>query len=209
MKWQTTIAAVLALMIFVVLLPADLHGQVLKDQWNQSAKLIEEGKYQEALTVLKSMLANEELPDQIRPGVFFRMAYSYSALGDEKTAIVTWKKLLELAPDNGVAWANLGWSQYLTGEVKEAIASTQKAVELDETLFFAMANLGLYHLDLGQNTEAMAAYDKAVKAVKPGDEVDGVLEDLDKLEAKKPELKTIAADLRERFKKAAAATTPE
>jgi tetratricopeptide (TPR) repeat protein len=179
------------------------HAQELKDQWSESAKLIEQEKYGEAITVLQSMLANEALPDQIRPGVFFRMAYSYSSLGNEKKAVEMWKKVLELLPEESAAWANLGWSQYLLGDVQEAIVTTEKALALDESLMFAWANLGLYHLDLGNKDAAMKAYDTAIQKVTSNDDISGAVDDLDKLGAKKPELKSDIDALRQRFAEAA------
>jgi tetratricopeptide (TPR) repeat protein len=192
-----------ALLLGLTAMVTVTHAQELKEQWNESAKLIEQEKFSEAVTLLQSMLANEALPDQIRPGVLFRLAYSYSSLGNDKKAVETWKRVLELLPEEGSVWANLGWSQYLLGDAKEAIASTEKALVLNESMMFAWANLGLYHLDLGNRDAAMKAYDTAIQKVTSEDDISGAVDDLDKLEAKKPELKSDIDALRQRFAEAA------
>lgn len=194
---------VTALLLFVAGVVTITHAQELKEQWNESAKLIEQEKFAEAVTVLQNMLANEALPEQIRPGVLFRLAYSYSSLGNDKKAVETWKKVLELLPEEGSVWANMGWSQYLLGDVKEAIASTEKGLALDESMMFAWANLGLYQLDLGNKDAAMKAYDTAIQKMTSEDDISGAVDDLDKLGAKKPELKSDIDALRQRFAEAA------
>ncbi|MCZ7556239.1 MAG: tetratricopeptide repeat protein [Bacteroidia bacterium] len=194
---------VTALLLFVSGVVTITHAQELKEQWNESAKLIEQEKFSEAVTLLQNMLANDALPEQIRPGVLFRLAYSYSGLGNEKKAAETWKMVLELLPEEGSVWANLGWSQYLLGDIKEAIVSTEKGLAFDESMMYAWANLGLYHLDLGNKDAAMKAYNTAMEKVTGEDDIKGAVDDLEKLASKKPELKNEIDALRQRFAEAA------
>lgn len=204
MNLRNVVSAIGMVTLVFVSMSVALQAQTLKDQWDKSSTLLEQGKFKEALAILSSMQQDTALSSQMRPGVLFRIAYSHSGLGDDAMAVVKWKEFLELLPENGVGWANMGWSQYLTGDIQGAIKSTTKSLEYDKTLSFAKANLGLYYLDLGKKTEAMAVYDEAITMVKPGDSIDGPLEDLKNLEKKKPELKDVIAGLRQRFNKAAA-----
>jgi tetratricopeptide (TPR) repeat protein len=181
----------------------EAQSQTLKEQWDAAGALMEERKFDEALVILHSMLESEELTQQNRSAILFRAAIAYSENHDDKAAVGIWDQFLELQPEDGVGWANRGWSLYLTGDVEEAIASTIKGLECNPKMFYALANLGLYYLDLGRQDEAIATYDRAIEECEAGESVEGAIKDLDDLGKKRPALKAVITDVRERIIRAA------
>ena len=179
-----------------------LTAQTLKEKWDKTTSLMQQGKMAEALDVLNHMLADTALAMGNRAAVLFRMGFIQTDLKEYEASIATYKQLLKLSPRNPSAWGNLGWNEYLIGKVQDAINSTEKAVEIDSTLAFAHANLGLYALALGKQDDAMPHYSKACRHLKDADSMNGILADLDDIEKSKPEYEEIVQKLRQMVQEA-------
>jgi len=86
------------------------------------------------------------------------------ALGREKKyreSVVELKKAIELIPDNGPLWYNLGMSLYNGGETAEARTAWQKTVSLRPDYADAWYMLGMLAAKEGRTADAITAYAKS------------------------------------------------
>jgi tetratricopeptide (TPR) repeat protein len=86
------------------------------------------------------------------------------ALGREKKyreSVVELKMAIELIPDNGPLWYNLGMSLYNADETAEARAAWQKTVSLRPDYADAWYMLGMLAAREGRAADAIAAYAKS------------------------------------------------
>ncbi|EKD83706.1 MAG: hypothetical protein ACD_39C00507G0002 [uncultured bacterium] len=93
------------------------------------------------------------------------------ALGREKKyheSVTELRKAIELIPDNGPLWYNLGMSLYNAGETAEARRAWQKTVSLRPDYADAWYMLGLLDEKSGRAADAIAAYARSSE-LKPGD----------------------------------------
>ena len=93
------------------------------------------------------------------------------ALGREKKyaeSAAELRKAIELIPDNGPLWYNLGMSLYNGGETAVARRAWQKTVELRPDYADAWYMLGMLDAKEGRSAEAIAAYAKSSE-LKPQD----------------------------------------
>jgi len=93
------------------------------------------------------------------------------ALGREKKyadSAAELRKAIELIPDNGPLWYNLGMSLYNGGETDAARRAWQKTVELRPDYADAWYMLGMLDAKEGRSAEAIAAYAKSSE-LKPQD----------------------------------------
>jgi len=93
------------------------------------------------------------------------------ALGREKKYVESaeeLRKAIELIPDNGPLWYNLGMSLYNGGESAAARRAWQKTVELRPDYADAWYMLGLLDAKEGKSADAIAAYAKSSE-LKPQD----------------------------------------
>ncbi|MDY6939169.1 MAG: tetratricopeptide repeat protein [Cyanobacteriota bacterium] len=87
--------------------------------------------------------------------------------GDLEGALESFERVVELKPDDHIAWYNRGIALRDLGRFEEAVASYDRAVELhdDHTAWY---NRGIALRDLGRFEEAVASFDRAVE-IKPDD----------------------------------------
>ena len=90
------------------------------------------------------------------------MGIIFNALGDQPRARQFYLKVIDLDPDNGDAYFNLGYLSESQGELSEAVNYYEKAVEVAPKNAEAYYNLGNVYASLGQNGEAIASYLKTV-----------------------------------------------
>ena len=72
-------------------------------------------------------------------------------------------EVLELEPDNGPAWANLGSARTMLGDAEGAEAALDRALELDPDSELLHFNLGELAFARGDLQRALTAYDRAVE----------------------------------------------
>jgi tetratricopeptide (TPR) repeat protein len=70
---------------------------------------------------------------------------------------------LDLTPDDGANWFNLGYVREHMGKPQAAIAAFSTAVRLVPTQDMAWYGMGLAHARLGQHAEAVTALEKVVE----------------------------------------------
>ncbi|USR91129.1 tetratricopeptide repeat protein [Phormidium yuhuli AB48] len=75
----------------------------------------------------------------------------------------TWRRVLEIDPNNVAAYYNLGNALSDQGKLDEAIAAYNRAIQLNPEYANAYNNLGLALYDQGKLDEAIAAYNRAIQ----------------------------------------------
>ncbi|MBK4729794.1 tetratricopeptide repeat protein, partial [Oxynema sp. CENA135] len=70
----------------------------------------------------------------------------------------TWRRVLEIDPNNAYAYIGLGNALYLQRKLEEAISAYRRAIELNPQFAAAYNNLGIALYDQGKLEEAISAY---------------------------------------------------
>lgn len=91
---------------------------------------------------------------------------SYFQAGDDSLAILSWKKALEIIPEDAEVHNFLGIALHRNGEIESALAEFEKAVELKPDYFEAENNRGYMLFLLNRYNNALAAFDRSL-AVNP------------------------------------------
>ncbi|HWP92041.1 MAG TPA: tetratricopeptide repeat protein [Thermodesulfobacteriota bacterium] len=87
-------------------------------------------KYDEAITYLEK---TKELDPNIR-GIYLDLGTAYLKGDDLKMAESEFKEAVRQEPENGLAYYNLGYTQFQLGNFEEAITALDKAANLDPEL---------------------------------------------------------------------------
>ena len=132
---------------------------------NLGARLLEEGKTQEAIVYLEQA---HELDGESVP-VLINLGAAYVVAGHHKKACPLLEAARDHEPHNATIWLNLG-AAYLGNPLlaspeqqMQAIAAFERAIELNPALPNAHYNLGLIFLDRGDTDLAAAALRRAVQ----------------------------------------------
>lgn len=83
--------------------------------------------------------------------------------GDYQLAVRLLNMVVELAPDHGHAWNNLGWALLNLERFEEAKKALRKQIALEPEHEYAYGNLGLVLEQQGDTAKAMSAYRKALE----------------------------------------------
>ncbi|HZJ08418.1 MAG TPA: tetratricopeptide repeat protein, partial [Trueperaceae bacterium] len=117
------------------------------------------------------------------------LSYLYFDREDARSAAEVLAVAIELAPESGLYWTNLGWAYYLLGSLELSEEASNTALSLDGSQEVAAYNLGLVMVVTGRLEEAMAAYQRALRL---DPEVnDEAVEDLENARARFPGEPTI------------------
>jgi protein O-GlcNAc transferase len=121
--------------------------------------LFEEGKLEEAETILKEML-QKKAEDT---AALHYMGMIHYQKGEFNPAIEYIQKSLQINPENPEAHYDLGNAFLDIGKLDEAIGSYQEALKYNENYADAYSNLGLAYHEKGQPDEAVSFYRKALE----------------------------------------------
>jgi tetratricopeptide (TPR) repeat protein len=88
-----------------------------------------------------------------------------------RTETALWRSAAERAPENSVAWVNLGVSWYEDGKVMKARRAFERALMIDPERAEALTNLGRIYLDLGYREEAIGLLQLALQKAPAAAEV--------------------------------------
>ena len=126
------------------------------------ARLIREN-YEEALPIYQALvdsLTEDELRANVQP-LYFR-GIVYERLDDFPNAVVDFRRVLELDPDNADALNYLGYTWVDRGEnLEEAFDMVERAVELEPDSGAIIDSLGWAHYKLGRYSEARTHLERA------------------------------------------------
>ena len=132
---------------------------------NLGARLLEEGKAQEAIAYLEQAyeLDSESVP------VLINLGGAYIMAGHHKKACSPLEAARDREPHNAMIWLNLG-AAYLGNPIlatseqqMQAIDAFERAIELNPALPNAHYNLGLIFVDRGDDDLAAAAFRRAIQ----------------------------------------------
>jgi len=74
----------------------------------------------------------------------------------------TWRRLLQIEPNNAGAYVGLGLALERQGKLDEAVAAYERAIDLNPDYAGAYVGIGLALSDQGKLDEAVAAYERAI-----------------------------------------------
>ena len=132
---------------------------------NQGAKLLQQGKAQEAIPHLERAYQL----DAENVAVLINLGGAYVMLGRHREAIPLLESARDVEPDNAMIWINLG-AAYLGNPVLatpdqqiQAISAFEQALALDPQAPNVHYNLGLIFVDRNEPDLAAAAFRKATQ----------------------------------------------
>jgi serine/threonine protein kinase/lipoprotein NlpI len=156
-------------------------------------RLVEAGKYQEAIAAYQEVFAIKDAYEEARWGQCYALinlqryseaisacnrslqiepkyyqswwgkGYALDALGSYEAAIAHYEEALKIKPDFAEAWLNQGATLTALGRNEEALAAYDQALQLKPTLAEAWNNRGVVLEHLGQREKAIAAYNEAIR----------------------------------------------
>jgi tetratricopeptide (TPR) repeat protein len=101
------------------------------------------------------------------PQIHENLATAHDREGRYKEATLHFKRMLELAPDYALGYANLGAVAVKQGDVQAAAPLFDRAIELDPDLALARYNRGVVAFQAGRIDEAIEEFSRAIKT-EPG-----------------------------------------
>ncbi len=93
----------------------------------------------------------------------FQQGNAAQDAGKYSQAEAIWRRVLEIEPQNAVAYFELGKALYFQKKLYEAVAAYQKAIQLNPQNAYAYNGLGYVLRNQGKLDEAVAAYQKAIQ----------------------------------------------
>lgn len=117
----------------------DLHSRNSVAYYYISLVDVAEGRQNDAVSTLRK----SGLPYGPEPDLHFLLASLLYSQSDRVEAVEEYRRGLRLAPDEGMAYVNLGWALIELGRTQEAVDACRHAVQLLPRDSNAHANLGL------------------------------------------------------------------
>jgi serine/threonine protein kinase/tetratricopeptide (TPR) repeat protein len=129
-----------------------------------AATIQEQGSHEEAIAECRKGLAKERkaMPRPIEVAFHNTLGNSLRRIGDLEGAIAEYHKAINLNPDYGLGYLNLGRALSEQNKRDEGIAALQKAVQLKPDWADAWAELGRVLQEQGLLDEAVVALGKAI-----------------------------------------------
>ena len=128
------------MMLFLFLLwmePLHAESDEAAQHNREGAKLVEQGKMEEALEAFENAVRLDSNDAVAR----LNLAYTYDRQGRNEEAIAEYQRAIELSPSNLLAYNNLGVLYDKMGHYDEAIGEFQRALEIDPTDANTLKNL--------------------------------------------------------------------
>jgi len=134
--------------------------QRARERWRDGARLHLEGRYAEAIAAFRESIAARPTPE----GHTY-LGWSLAALGRLEEAIVECRRAIELDPDYGNPYNDIGAYLIRLGRPGEAIPWLERAIEAPRYCcrHFSHANLGRALLHLGRARAARRAFVRALQ----------------------------------------------
>ena len=123
--------------------------------------LSDSGQAGKAIDLLKDTAGHD-------PDAVLALGNAYTVAGRFAEGAATFTRLIEIDPQNALAYENLGTAQLQAKDPKAAEASLRKAIALDPTLAGAHTTLGVLLATTGRRDEAIREWTRAVE-LDPGD----------------------------------------
>ncbi|HSC28490.1 MAG TPA: sulfatase-like hydrolase/transferase [Vicinamibacterales bacterium] len=97
------------------------------------------------------------------PDALIALGNAYTLAGRPEDALRTYRRLLDVDPDNGLAYENIGVAELQRKDYAAAEAALRRALDLDSTLTGSYTALGVVLAETGRRTEAIDAWKRAVE----------------------------------------------
>ena len=138
-----------------------MTSQELNKRITDSANLLKQKKYQDALDLLKELL--NAYPNNI--GVINNLALAYKNLGNYSQARSIFLKILDMEKDlnQSNVYTNAGNLFFSMGELEKCIEASKIALECDNKNVSALANMGLSYNEQGNSDEAISCFKRALE----------------------------------------------
>ncbi|MDD9909347.1 MAG: tetratricopeptide repeat protein [Ahrensia sp.] len=126
-------------------------------------------KFDEAIEVYKPIIARIDEPERLHWNLFYRLGIAYERTKQWPLAEATFKKALELHPDQPSVLNYLGYSWVdMAINLQEGLDMIRKAVELRPNDGYMVDSLGWAYYRLNRFQEAVIELERAVE-LRPGD----------------------------------------
>jgi len=133
------------------------------------AVLARHEKFDEAIEVYKKIIARIPKPERLHWNLFYRLGIAYERTKQWPLAEATFKKALELYPDQPSVLNYLGYSWVdMTINLQEGLDMIRKAVDLRPDDGYMVDSLGWAYYRLKRFPEAVVELERAVE-LRPGD----------------------------------------
>lgn len=145
--------------------PEEVWQGLARRLLNRGARLLEEGKPDEAISYLER--ANELSAENA--AVLINLGGAYVMAGRHRHAVPVLEEARDLEPENAMIWINLGaaylGNPVLAGQEQQmrAIEAFERALELNPAAPNVHYNLGLIFVDRGETELAVAAFRRALQ----------------------------------------------
>jgi len=138
-----------------------MTSQELNKRITDSANLLKQKKYQDALDLLKELLS--VYPNNM--GVINNLALAYKNLGNYSQARSIFLKILDMEKDlnQSNVYTNAGNLFFSMGELEKCIEASKIALECDDKNVSALANMGLSYNEQGNSDEAISCFKRALE----------------------------------------------
>jgi tetratricopeptide (TPR) repeat protein len=134
---------------------------------------------EEALWAVWSRSGDARVDDLLRRGISEMDAERLSE------AIATFTRVIELRPDFAEGWNKRATVYFLAGEYRRSLADCNEVIKRNPQHFGALSGYGQIYLRLDQPDKALEYFRRAI-AVNPNlDDVQGIIERLEQLEARR------------------------
>lgn len=154
---------------------AHRQGNLTEAEHGYRELLKQKPQWGQVLTALGNLYLDQDRPDRAKP-VFEKAAnlnppdlsacYNLGRLkqleNDHEGAIAIYKAMIDLQPEVGLVWNNLGVAYRETGKPDDAIASFREAVRLAPDMAAAWNNLGVAQDERNLGEAAVISYRKAI-----------------------------------------------
>ncbi|TFG09135.1 MAG: tetratricopeptide repeat protein [Promethearchaeota archaeon] len=135
----------------------------------EAIKLKKQQKFEEALELLNKIRNEDPNSEEVKKALI-KILLDYGGylndemvLGGYDKAIVYFKKIIDLDPNNYRAWYNLGIAYFNIDNPKLALESYKKALEINPDYMYCYYNMGLFFEVVDQDFEkALKYYEKAL-----------------------------------------------
>lgn len=168
---------------------------------------MQQGKIKDALAMYDraiGLLSSQQtaIDQQALADVYFNRGYLYYQQGDLPKALADYQQARSLGRHDSYLLSNLGWTAYLLEDYDTAVAASTEAAALAPGRPDLAFNKALLLLAAGDSQNARDAYVEAIHLTLGIDDVltrstyfGGAYQDLQALEQKRPDLKSVIDDL--------------
>jgi TonB family protein len=140
-----------------------LHSQTVNggshEERDLGQKLYQEGRYSEALTVLKKAVKHNKADAD----AWYYLGLTHLRQKDFKAATKSFETLLNLKPESASAHAGLAYSYLLRNKLNDSLRESERAIAIDDNSAEAHFVLGVTKLHLGARDEAFREAEKVIK----------------------------------------------